>query len=323
MDRNSDLVLIREILMKAQVPICIFSHPYPDGDSIGSTIGLYYLLRNLGKEVCPALSRPLPGVYDFLLAGLPILEPPVDVRGKIAVILDCGDLKRLHQTGQSLTDAAMVINIDHHLNNEFFGDYNFVDASAAAVGLIIHEMFQASAAYNTEVAEALFCALYTDTGRFSYSNADARALSTGAELIKLGANPQRIFNEVYQNRSWHYYKFLAEALANLEMACSNQVAVLSLDRDILAKYSLEDWELDDINDYPRSLKGVIVSAVIKESGDEHVKVSLRSKGDFNVADLARSLGGGGHLNAAGATVKMPVSQVKARLISFLKEELGQ
>lgn len=322
MDRNSELVLIQEILLKAQEPICIFSHPYPDGDSIGSTVGLYYLLRGLGKEVFPVMSRPLPGIYDFLLAGLPILEPPVDIRGKIAVILDCGDLRRLHQTGQTLTDAAMVINIDHHLNNEYFGDYNFVDASAAAVGLIIHEMFQASA-YSTEVAEALFCALYTDTGRFSYSNADARALSTGAELIKLGANPQRIFNEVYQNRSLLYYKFLAEALINLEMACSNQVAILSLDRDILSKYSLEDWELDDINDYPRSLKGVMVSAVIKESGDEHVKVSLRSKGDFNVADLAKSLGGGGHLNAAGATVQMSVSQVKSRLISFLKEELGQ
>src|SRR5690554_5691493 len=118
MDRNSELFQIREILLKAQEPICIFSHPQPDGDSIGSTIGLYYLLRGLGKEVYPALSRPLPGIYDFLLAGLPILESPLDVQEKLAVVLDCGDLKRLHQTGQSLTDATMVINIDHHLNNE-------------------------------------------------------------------------------------------------------------------------------------------------------------------------------------------------------------
>lgn len=323
MGMNTDLTRIRDYLTEVENKICIFSHPNPDGDSIGSTIGLYHILIGLGKHVSPVLPGPLPRAYDFLLADIPVGVPPTDVRDCIAVVLDCSSIQRIHQTGQNLNGAVRVINIDHHLNNELFGDFNYVDTSAAAVGQIIYQMFQASASFGKEAAEALFVSLFTDTGRFSYSNTDYRALSTGAELLKLGVKPSIIYNEIFQAKSPGYYHFLAEALACMELHCLNKLAILPLNQDLLTRHSLEDWELEEINDYPRSIKGVQVSAVIREPEANLVKISLRSKGEFSVAELARSLGGGGHINAAGATVQMSISEAKDMLIRSLEQELNK
>lgn len=306
---------LRITLESLSGPVYILSHVSPDGDSVGSTVGLFHLLKARGIEAIPVLPQPVPLFYDFLLEGIPCSIPPLDFKNRTVVVLDCSDLKRLDQTG-NLDQAKQVINIDHHLNNDEFGNINYVDVEAAAVGQIIHQMFTGHIPYPPEAAQALFTAIYTDTGRFSYSNTGANVMNAAAELIKLGANPELSFNCIYQARTLGYYKFLSEALSKIETYCDGRVAFLCLDRDLQTKYGVEDWEMDDINDYPRSLKGVIVSVIFKQTEDV-VRVSLRSKGRVNVAEIARELGGGGHLNAAGASVKMSmddsIEQLKKRL----------
>lgn len=320
--RNTDLEQIREFLLAAAGPVYITSHPFPDGDSIGSTVGLYHYLTARGVQAFPVLPGPVPEVYEFLVSGLELLHPPLNVQGEIVVVLDCSDLKRLQDWGQLLAEAAWVINIDHHLNNDFFGDMNYVDPSAAAVGQILHNMFAATQ-YSQAVAQALFTALFTDTGRFSFSNTDVSVLRAGARMVELGASPSGVFNSVYQNRSGNYYYFLSEALAKIERLFEGRVAVLPLERELPAKYGLEEWELDDLNDYPRSLKGVILSVVLKETEDNGIKVSLRSTGQLNVAAIAKDLGGGGHHNAAGATLPLSMAEAKAKLACRLAEEFEQ
>ena len=317
--KNTELALIRDALLGAREPIFIFSHPSPDGDSIGSTLGVYGILTAAGIKAQPVLPD-LPRVYEFLADGIKILKPPVDLKNKIALVLDCGDLARLQQSGLSLDGAVKVINIDHHLHNDFFGDLNYVDSKAAAVGEIIHQIFgNFPQYYSPRVAEALYTALVTDTGRFSYSNTSAEVLRAAATLVEWGACPQKVYNHLYENRSQNYYEFLAQALSRIELHFADRVALLPLERRLLLQYNLEDWELDEINDYPRSLAGVSVSIVLTETEEGIAKASLRSKGR-NVAAIARAFGGGGHNNAAGATLQMPLSEARNQLQKFLEQE---
>lgn len=318
---NNNLAELKELLLACRDKIYIFSHPYPDGDSIGSTMGLYHLLKAVGVQAVPVLPAPFPRSYDFLVSGVEVLSPPVDIGGGTAVVLDCSDLRRLNQTGQSLEGAARIVNIDHHLNNEMFGAYNYVDPQAAAVGQIIHAMFSDSPC-PPQAAEALYTAIYTDTGRFSYGNTSSETLAVAAQLVKSGARPQRVYNEIYQNRSREYYSLLAVALAEMEVTHHGLVASISLDLELLSQHRVADWELDELNDYPRSLKGVLVSVIFKEVEENTVKVSLRSKERVNVAAVARELGGGGHYNAAGVTLNMSLAQARERVLAQIETELS-
>lgn len=317
--KNTELAQIRDYLLAAEASVFILSHPFPDGDSIGSSLGAHRILTAAGIKSQPVLSD-LPKVYEFLAADTQIIKPPANLQGQIALVLDCGDLARLRQAGHSLDGAAKVINIDHHLHNELFGDFNYVDSKAAAVGQIIHQMFCDFPQYYTpQAAEALYIALVTDTGRFSYSNTTAEALRAAANLVELGACPQQVYNQIYQNRSLDYIIFMSQALSRIELHFSGKVALLPLESQFLARHNLADWELDEINDYPRSLTGVQVSIVLRENPEGDVKASLRSKGK-NVAAIARAFGGGGHNNAAGATLRMPLAEARALLLQHLEQE---
>lgn len=319
--KNTELAQIRDYLLSAEATVFILSHPFPDGDSIGSSLGAHWILTAAGIKSQPVLPD-LPKVYEYLAADTLIVRPPANLQGQIALVLDCGDLARLRQAGHSLEGAAKVINIDHHLHNEYFGDFNYVDSKAAAVGQIIHEMFcDFPQYYTSQAAEALYTALVTDTGRFSYSNTTAEALRAAANLVELGACPQLVYNQIYQNRSLDYLVFTSQALSRIELHYAGRVALLPLESQFLAQHNLEDWELDEINDYPRSLANVQVSIVLRETEAGAVKASLRSKGQ-NVAAIARVFGGGGHYNAAGATLRMPLAEAKLLLLQHLEQEYG-
>lgn len=318
MVNRADAVKAKEVLLNSSRPVVILSHPNPDGDSVGSTMGLYYLLRDAGKQATPVLPAPVPGIYKFLLGDVAVVNPPADVTGKIAVVLDCSDVRRLAESGQHLQGAGCVINIDHHLHNELFGDINLVDSSAAAVGQILFDLFYPEP-IPPPAALALYTALYSDTGRFSYSNTQAKTLATAAKLVELGADPHLVYSHIHGTRSEAYIRFLARMLGDVQLMCNGRVAYLEISRELLAEYALQEWELEELNDYPRSLAGVAVSVVARQGQGDSVKVSLRSKGRWNVAQLARDLGGGGHQNAAGVTLNMPLPQARALLRKRLEE----
>lgn len=317
MRENTNLSLLKEHLLTAKETIAILSHPNPDGDSIGSTLGLWGILTAAGRAVEPVLP-PLPTIYTYLNRGIETYAPPVSLAGKIALVLDCSDIARLGQSGQSLEGAISVVNIDHHQHNDYFGDINYVDTAAAATGEIIHLLFKDDEHLITpEVAEALYLAIATDTGRFSYSNTRAETFESAASLVRLGADPARVYNRLYQNRSVGYLAFLAQALVGIELYCGGKVAILPLAKALFDQYSLAEWELEEISDYPRSLAGTQVAIVLRESEAGRVKISFRSKG-VDVANIARAFGGGGHHNAAGATLDSPLGEAKARLLHYIE-----
>lgn len=319
MKENNSLEQIKQRIASGPEQAVILSHPAPDGDSIGSSVGMWHLLRKRATLV--AIPQPIPRRYNFLLRDIPLHSVPLDLTGKTAIVLDCSDEQRLGRIGQSLAEAALVVNIDHHRGNTHFGHLNYVDPAASAVGELIYAMFSEQN-IPPSAALALFTAIYTDTGRFSFSNTSANALQVAACLVALGAEPNLVYHQVYQNRSARYYRFLARALERIELICHGRAAVVILDRQLLAEYEINDWDLEGFDEYPRGLAEVEVTAVIKEQPDKTVKLSLRSRGGRDVAAIARELGGGGHLNAAGAQLDWETGKLVAHLKKRLAGEFG-
>lgn len=317
--KNDTLDYILQRIASGPKP-AILSHPSPDGDSVGSSVALWHLLNTAGIESFVAIPGPIPRRYEFLVQDINPVPVPLDLSGMVAIVLDCSDEHRLSRIGQSLNQAALVVNLDHHRGNTRFGHLNHVDPSASAVGELIYTMF-CPGSIPQPAAQALFTAIYTDTGRFSFSNTSARALEIASRLVAQGAAPNEIYHQVYQNRSPGYYRFLAKALDRIELLFQGKVALVVLDRPLLDAYGIADWDLEGFEEYPRGLAGVEIAGVVREQPDGSVKLSLRSRGSRDVAAIARELGGGGHVNAAGAQMDLNPSQVVERLKHILAGEM--
>ncbi|HEV3073403.1 MAG TPA: bifunctional oligoribonuclease/PAP phosphatase NrnA, partial [Thermoanaerobaculia bacterium] len=279
------------------------SHVNPDGDAIGSELGLARLLRRLGKgavvwnlDPIPAIYRPLPG-SDRVHSGA---EPPAGFPEKFdsIVVLECPSLDR---TGieQHLT-ALPVINIDHHLGNQHYGAVNWVDSAAPAVGEMVFRLAQAlKAALEPEIASCLYLTLVTDTGGFRYSNATPAAFEAAAALVREGAHPEQVAQWLYESQPVAVVRLLGEMLQTLTLHHGGRIATVRLDPEMFARAGAAAGDSEGLIDHPRSIAGVDAVALIRRREDGSHKVSLRSRGEVDVEKIARHHGGGGHRNAAG------------------------
>ncbi|HEV3458502.1 MAG TPA: bifunctional oligoribonuclease/PAP phosphatase NrnA [Thermoanaerobaculia bacterium] len=282
------------------------SHVNPDGDAIGSELGLARLLRRLGKgavvwnrDETPAIYRPMPG-SDRVHTGA---EPPAGFPEKFdsIVVLECPSPDR---TGleQHLT-ALPVINIDHHLNNQHYGAVNWVDSAAPAVGEMVFRLAQAlKVTLEPEIASSLYLTLVTDTGGFRHSNATPAAFEAAAALVREGAQPEQVGHWLYESQPVAVVRLLGEMLRTLAVHHSGRIATVRLEPEMFARAGAGAGDSEGLIDYPRSIAGVEAVAVVRRLADGTHKVSLRSHGEVDVEKLARHHGGGGHRNAAGYPV---------------------
>jgi phosphoesterase RecJ-like protein len=279
------------------------SHVNPDGDAIGSELGLARLLRRLGKgavvwnrDETPAIYRPMPG-SDRVHTGV---EPPAGFPEKFdsIVVLECPSPDR---TGleQHLT-ALPVINIDHHLNNQHYGAVNWVDSAAPAVGEMVFRLAQAlKVALEPEIASSLYLTLVTDTGGFRHSNSTPAAFEAAAALVREGAQPEQVGHWLYESQPVGVVRLLGEMLRTLQVHHGGRVATVRLDPEMFERAGAGAGDSEGLIDTPRSIAGVEAVAMIRRLDDGTHKVSLRSHGDVDVERIARHHGGGGHRNAAG------------------------
>ncbi|MBA3865614.1 MAG: bifunctional oligoribonuclease/PAP phosphatase NrnA [Solirubrobacterales bacterium] len=305
------------------------AHEGPDGDALGSLMGMHQLLTQLGKDSVMFLGAkefPLPIEYRFLPLEEVFHEPPADMADRTVVFLDCGNIDRMPVDFLTAGDN-LVINIDHHHDNTRFGALNLVDVEASCTAEIVYDLALLMGARITpEMALALYVGLITDTGKFMYENTKAHTHRVAAELIDAGVNVDDTYRRLYEHVPVEKLRLVARALEAIQRHCG--------DRLVISYITSADYEVtgageemtEGVIDHLRSIDGTKVAAVVRDLGNRGRaarKVSLRSsEGDIDVSAIARKHGGGGHKRAAGFSTDLELDALVAFLCDEVVSQLG-
>jgi phosphoesterase RecJ-like protein len=294
----------------------LVTHENLDGDALGSLVAMHSVLRALGKDavmVIAAEEFPLPPEYRFFALDGLLTEVPEDLDERIAIFLDCGNLDR--NPLAALREAEPLLNIDHHHDNTRFGTVNHVVEDASCTAEIVWDLMPSlGVRLNTQIAEALYVGLVTDTGRFSYENTTPRSHRMAAELIEAGIDAAGLYRQIYEGVPYAKLELLARALANTRRYDDGRLAVAVLTAEDFAATAAEDSYSEGIVDHLRAVRGTKVAALIREvTSGCHTgarKVSLRASDDeVDVSAIARAFGGGGHRRAAGFSSELPTAEL--------------
>jgi phosphoesterase RecJ-like protein len=306
------------------------THENPDGDALGSLLALKLALEQLGKDVTTYLygNAPLPAEYAFMpLDGL-ARSLPEDAGDRVLVALDCANESRLGPDPEVLQAARLVLNIDHHHDNSLFGDANLVDAHASSTGELLRDIFQElDVELTPEIAEALYIALVTDTGRFQYTNTTPKSLRLAADLVEAGADLHRIFQGVYETVQFAKLKLLARALERAKIYEGGRVVVSHLLRGDFYDVGAAEAYSEGIIDYLRAVEGADMAVLIREPPRQAGplrRVSLRASTDeLDVSAIARASGsGGGHRQAAGFSSEASIEEITDFVLRGFAEQNG-
>jgi bifunctional oligoribonuclease and PAP phosphatase NrnA len=310
-----DLQAVTDAL-RVQDRFLVTTHENPDGDALGSLLATTLALRQLGKDVRMYLAGggPIPREYAFMELGELLRELPEDVHERVLVAVDCAKADRLGPDPVVLTRASSVIDIDHHHDNTRFGDVNLIVPDASSTGEVLRDVFRELGVNLTpEIAEPLYIALVTDTGRFQYTNTTPKALRLAAELVEAGADVHRIFQGVYESIEFAKLKLLARALERAQIYEGGRVVVSYLLRSDFVDVGAAEPYSEGIIDYLRAVEGAELAALIREppreDGPTH-RVSLRASVDeLDVSAIARKSDGGGHRQAAGFSSEASIEEI--------------
>jgi|SoimicmetaTmtLPB_FD_contig_51_5790229_length_2348_multi_4_in_0_out_0_4 phosphoesterase RecJ-like protein len=294
----------------------VTTHENPDGDALGSMLAMKLALDQLGKDSSMLLvgDAPLPGEYSFMpLDGL-VRHVPDDASQRILLTLDCANESRIGPDPEVLQLSPLVVNIDHHHDNSRFGDVNVIDARASSTGELLRDLFrELDIELTPAIAEALYIALVTDTGRFQYTNTTPKSLRLAAELVEAGADLHRIFQGVYESVQFAKLKLLARALERAQVYEGGRLVVSYLLRDDFQEVGAAEPYSEGIIDYLRAVEGADMAVLIREpprSGGPLHRVSLRASHDeLDVSAIARKSDGGGHRQAAGFSSEASIDEI--------------
>jgi bifunctional oligoribonuclease and PAP phosphatase NrnA len=304
----------------------VTTHENPDGDALGSLLASKLALDQLGKQSVMYLGgeAPLPAEYGFMpLEGL-IRRLPEDAGERVLLAVDCANESRLGPDPEVLVSAPMVVNVDHHHDNTRFGTINLVVPDASSTGEVLRDVFrELDVRLTPEIAEALYIALVTDTGRFQYRNTTSKALRLAAELVDAGADVHRVFEGVYESVQFAKLKLLARALERAQIYEGGRLVVSYLLRNDFHEVGAAEPYSEGIIDYLRAVEGADMAALIRQpprdTGPKH-RVSLRASSDeIDVSAIARASGsGGGHRQAAGFSSDSTLEEI----IEFVRREFA-
>jgi phosphoesterase RecJ-like protein len=306
------------------------AHEGPDGDALGSLLGMHHVLTQLGKDSVMFLAAkefPLPLEYRFLPLEEVFHEPPADMVDRTVVFLDCGNIDRMPVDFLS-SGGNFTINIDHHHDNTRFGDVNLVEVRASSTAEIVYDLARHLGAEITPcIAAALYVGLITDTGKFMYENTNAHTHRVAAELIDAGVDVDDTYRRLYEHVPLEKLKLVARALEGIRLHCEDRLAVSSITADDYAATGAGEEMTEGVIDHLRSIEGVRVAAVVRDLGNRGRaarKVSLRSSdGEVDVSAIARQHGGGGHKRAAGFSTDLELDALVSVICDEVVAQLGE
>ncbi len=315
--KNNVVKNIAKVLLDSD-RIMLGSHDKPDGDAVGCLLALQIVLgRHMGKDV-KACVDSVPVSLDFLPGAEHLIEWKQVAESfvpDVFVALDCGAAFRLGEGKPFFEEAKAKVNIDHHASNDYFGDFNYVDVSAAAAGEQVFKLIEEMGiTMDKDAAACLYAAVATDTGSFRFSNTTAHTHRIAARLHDLGFDFPHLSQQLFDTRKPEEVKLLADVLGNFSLHHHGQIAVLTITKDMLEKYQVEEAEAENYAGYARSIDGVRVAVLFKEQKDHLVRVSFRSRDSTDVNEIAALFGGGGHKKASGSVIKGSLEQAKSKVI---------
>jgi phosphoesterase RecJ-like protein len=322
---NPDLTAVAEAIRTGN-RFLLATHENPDGDALGSLLATKLVLDALGKDSVMYLGgrAPLPAEYSFMPLGELTRTVPDDAADRVLLALDCANASRLGPEADALLRAALVLNVDHHHDNTAFGHVDLIVADASSTGEVLYDLFRELGVELTpEMAEALYIAVVTDTGRFQYTNTTPKAHRLAAELLERGADVHKVFQGVYESVQFAKLKLLARALERAKIYEGGRVVVSHLLRTDFAEVGAAEPYSEGIIDFLRAVEGADMAVLIREPpgpGRPARRVSLRSSADeLDVSAIARASGdGGGHRQAAGFSSERSIDEIT----EFVRKEFA-
>lgn len=328
-------------LFREEDRFLVASHYNPDGDALGSLAATGFVLQALGKEFRLFNISGVPTQFDWVRLPGPVACSPEelgDFEPDWIVLLDCGDLHRAGEPFVSWVDRDKLINIDHHLGNPEFGCLNWVDPTQPAVGAMVAELARTlDVPLANGLGEAVYLALVTDTGHFSYTNTSAETMELAAEILRHGLDPSTFTDRLENQWSMNRLRLWQRVLSGAEFYCLNRIGVLRITRRMMTETGTTAEDTDGLVEFVRKVRDVDVAVVLRDGDpakprseqaeggalpNNVIKFSLRSKGETNVQAVARALGGGGHRNAAGGQLEGPMEHAREELVRTIMEQLG-
>lgn len=302
--------------------IGIAGHVRPDGDCVGSTLGVYNYIRDY-YPLCDVrlYLEPIPNIFKFLQRSEEIKnECDDELTFDLFIALDCGDLGRLGNAAKYFEHARRTICIDHHVSNQSFADENHIFPDASSTCELVYELLDKSK-ITREIAECLYTGIVHDTGVFQYSCTSAKTMNVAGQLMEMGIDYPKIVDDTFYTKTFNQNRILGQALLNSELYAEGQIISCVISQEEMKKYDVLPKHLDGIVNQLRITKGVRVALFLYENEDHTYKGSLRVNGEFDVARVAMAFGGGGHVKAAGFSIEGPAETAVERVIAEISKYL--
>lgn len=328
MSENSTNVPIARLgeVFEQHQSFVLISHVRPDGDAIGSQIGLGFALRAAGKNVRLINEDGLPENLAFLPGSEKIETPPDEpLEVEVAIALDTATKPRLGERAlHAASRAKLWLNIDHHISNPRYGDLNYVDATSPATGQIVYEILTTlGLPLPAESRDAIYTAVSTDTGSFQYPSTTAKTYEMGADLIRRGLDVGAINTSIYDSHPYRRVELMRALLNTLELCADGAVASWFLRDATRKELDLRPEDSEGLIDIIRAIRGVRVAAFFEELPDGKIRVSMRSKdASVDVCKIAMEYGGGGHTLAAGIRMAGPIEEARAKVLATVTRAIG-
>ena len=310
--------------IQASRSIVLACHVNPDGDALGSLLGLALALIPLGKEVHCLSEDGVPDILRFL-PGTDLVRQTSDTPAfDLALVVDSGEIARVGEHVQPIIDRAKtIVDIDHHVTAGAFGDVRVLNANAASTAEIVYALLQTLAVPITpDIATCLFTGVITDTGSFRFQNVTPNTLRVAAELLEAGAPPAHISEHVFDNRTFAATRLLGHALSSLSQTPDGRIVWAHITAQDFQTLGATDQDTEGVVNYVRGVRGAVVGILFREMDNGKIRVSLRSRETVNVAEIAHGFGGGGHRMASGCTVEAQLAEAEQTVVQSVISALN-
>ncbi len=321
MKQNNSMKEIGQQLMAAE-SVLLFPHINMDGDALGSCVALCLALRNAGKKAAILVEEDVPEYVGFLDNGYCTQNHEIFGIPDVCMCVDCSETKRFPGREETFLKGKTTVCLDHHFTGEPFADYNYIDGSVAATCELAYQLLvEMGLEITTEIAEAIYTGISTDTGHFQYSNTTKQTHMIAAELLDMGIDHNKITVLLYQSTRLEKLRITARVLDNMEVFADGRGAIAHASQAMLEAEGVTMEDTEGAIDLIRNIKGVEIAAFLKEREENVIKGSLRAKTYGNVAEIAGKFNGGGHIKAAGCTFYTDLETARTQLKAAIEESL--